>query len=187
VLEDATGKAKFNYGCKADKPAAQVLKEAEKYVKARSAVLRLGRAGASTDHSSVLFDVDINSGKVLKGTSNAQWYKLGVHQALPGGCPWLPQEDGFEHHPDIPNKKGKVAGMSLPDMELAREIVLTSHYKLLPDVPMVGWDVAFCADGIYLLEVNLSCNFFRGTFDVPDYLDFVDEHFRDLEARGSIA
>ena len=50
--------------------------EAAKYVTARSAVLRLGRAGASTDHSSVLFDVDIASGAIREGRSNAHWYKL---------------------------------------------------------------------------------------------------------------
>ena len=42
-------------------------KEVKKYVKALSSVLRLGRADASTDHSSVLFDVDIATGKIKKG------------------------------------------------------------------------------------------------------------------------
>lgn len=182
VVEDPTGGAKFNHGSKSKNIDAKLLKEAGKYIDARSAVLRLGRAGASTDHSSVLFDVDINTGKILSGTSNAQWYKLGLNHALPGGCPWLPQGDGFTRHPDVP-EQGEVTGKLLQDMQLAREVVLGSHYKLLPDVPMVGWDVAFCEGGIYLLEVNLSCNFFRGTFDAPDYLSFVDEHFRDIEER----
>ena len=48
---------------------------------------------------------------------------------------------------------------------------------------MVGWDVAFCRTGIFLLEVNLSCNFFRGSFDVPSYFKFVDDHFKDLDER----
>jgi hypothetical protein len=42
--------------------------EAFKYIKALSGVLRLGRAGASTDHSSVLFDVDISTGELKRGT-----------------------------------------------------------------------------------------------------------------------
>lgn len=42
-----------------------------------------------------------------------------------------------------------------------------AHYLMLPDVPFVGWDVALTDKGIYLLEVNLSCNFFRGSFDKP--------------------
>ena len=78
VVEDETMGTVFNL----DKQGS--LAEAEKYIGARSAVLRLGRAGAATDHSSVLFDVDINTGKVLQGTSNQQWYKLGLHQAAPG-------------------------------------------------------------------------------------------------------
>ncbi len=180
VVEDETMGTVFNLNKQGS------LAEAEKYIVARSAVLRLGRAGAATDHSSVLFDVDINTGKVLQGTSNQQWYKLGLRQAAPGACPWLPQGDGFTRHPDLDPTQPKIAGQSIPDMEKAREVVLLSHYKLLPDVPMVGWDVAFCADGIYLLEVNLSCNFFRGTFAVPEYLSFVDEHFRDLEKRANM-
>ena len=78
VVEDQTAGTHYNLD------EAGGLEDAEKYIVARSAVLRLGRAGASTDHSSVLFDVDINSGKVLQGTSNQQWYKLGLHQAAPG-------------------------------------------------------------------------------------------------------
>ena len=63
-----------------------------------------------------------------------------------------------------------------------------SHFSLMPDVPIVGWDVAFTPQGIFLLEVNLSCNFFRGSFDIPSYVCFVDDFFRDLEqaeARGA--
>ena len=65
----------------------------------------------------------------------------------------------------------------------AVDIVVQAHYNLLRDVPMVGWDVAFCQEGIFLLEVNLSCNFFRATFDTSSYLAFVDDHFRDLQNR----
>eukprot|EP00605_Chrysophyceae_sp_TOSAG23-4_P001435 GSChrysophyteH1.ASY1.ANO1.1563.1 assembled CDS len=154
------------------------LSTAKKYVKALSAVLRLGRARATTDHTSVLFDVDIASGKVKEGTSNSQWYDLGPDKVLT--CPWLPQNDGFQRHPDTPNNP-PVTGFTIPDMQKALDIVIESHHNMLPDVPLVGWDVAFCTNGVYLLEVNLSCNFFRGTFDIPQYLSFVDEHFRDLE------
>lgn len=38
---------------------------AQKYVRAESGLLRLGRANASTDHSSILFDVDISTGACL--------------------------------------------------------------------------------------------------------------------------
>lgn len=49
---------------------------ASKSITATSAVLRLGRAGASTDHSSVLFDVDLNTGVIGRGTTNALWYQV---------------------------------------------------------------------------------------------------------------
>jgi hypothetical protein len=29
--------------------------------------------------------------------------------------------------------------------------------------------------------VNLSCNFFRGSFDVPAYISFVDSYWREIE------
>jgi hypothetical protein len=32
---------------------------------------------------------------------------------------------------------------------------LSAHFKMMPDVPIVGWDVAFTPGGIYLLEVSL--------------------------------
>ena len=47
-------------------------------------------------------------------------------------------------------------------------LVEQSHLKMCPDVPFAGWDVVFSADPkvpVCLLEVNLSCNFFRGSFD----------------------
>ena len=170
------GKAKYKEG--------HSLETAQKYVKPLSAVLRLGRAKATTDHTSVLFDVDTETGKVKAGRSNSHWYELGIDKVL--RCSWLPQGDGFTCHPDTPDKP-PVTGYNIPDMQAALDIVVQSHYNMLADVPMVGWDVAFCKNGIYLLEVNLSCNFFMGTFDVPAYLHFVDDQFCDLEARAAAA
>lgn len=84
----------------------------------------------------------------------------------------------------------------------------------MPHVPIVGWDVAFTPQGVFLLEVsyrrrtpvlavlylsclssmhhhppcspgcaqvNLSCNFFKGRFDVPRYIDFVDKYWTFLQ------
>ncbi len=56
----------------------------------------------------------------------------------------------------------KVEGATFVDIKSALNIVKTSHFKMLPKVPLVGWDVAFTPKGVYLLEVNLSCNFFQG-------------------------
>ena len=43
---------------------------------------------------------------------------------------------------------------------------------------MCHWDVVLSADEklpVCLLEVNLSCNFFRGSFDRKVYLDFLED------------
>lgn len=146
------------------------------HIKAMSSVLRLGRAGALTDHSSVLFDVDITTGLIKGGKSNSHWYKLGLNNIT--DCPWLPVKVGCVH-PDAPHPQ--IQGETVPGIQEAVDIVLKSHYKMMPDVPIVGWDVAFTPGGICLLEVNLSCNFFKGTFDVPYYYCLVDEYFQDLE------
>merc|ERR1711871_291293 len=46
-------------------------------VEALSCVFRAGRGGAMTDHDSILFDVDMSSGMIRKGTTNMHWYQLG--------------------------------------------------------------------------------------------------------------
>ena len=110
-------------------------------IKAVSAVLRLGRSGALTDHSSVLFDVGVPSdysskntdlkklkktdsgtkilGQIQRGMTNAHWYKLGLRKAAT--CSWLP-EVGFESHPDEP--KPVVTGKIIPGMKEALDIVI---------------------------------------------------------------
>ena len=133
-------------------------------VKALSCVFRAGRAGASTDHDSILFDVDVKSGLIRGGTTNAHWYRLGLHEILPGRCPWR-STHGVTHHPDgnIP-----VSGNYVPDIASMLRLVEESHLKMCPHVPFAGWDVVLSADKshpVCLLEVNLSCNFFRGSFD----------------------
>lgn len=89
-----------------------------RYVRALSGVLRLGRAGAATDHSSVLFDVDLSSGVVKRGTTNAHWYQLGPARGLQ--CPWLPPK-GVAIHPDPPHPQ--VEGKVVPGIKEALEIV----------------------------------------------------------------
>ena len=94
--------------------------QAAEYVRAESGVLRLGRANASTDHSSVLFDMDLSSGKIGQGTSNAHWYQLGIWKAL-FACPWLPPADTVVRHPDAPCPQ--VTGRTVPDLDQALRIV----------------------------------------------------------------
>jgi len=150
-------------------------------VTALSCVFRAGRAGAATDHDSILFDVDVKTGLIRGGTTNAHWYRLGLHEILPGRCPWRSHHD-YERHPDgeIP-----VTGNSVPDLKSILALVEESHFKMCPDVPLAGWDVVLSADEklpVCLLEVNLSCNFFRGSFDKKMYLDFIDDSFAKLQS-----
>ena len=63
--------------------------------------------------------------------------------------------------------------------------IYSAHLKMMPDVPLVGWDVAFTSDGIYLLEVNLSCNFFMGNVDMPAYISLLDEYWMDLDRKAT--
>ena len=145
-------------------------------VTALSCVFRAGRGGARTDHVSVLFDVDVRTGEVLGGTTNEHWYKLGPLSCLnPFRTMWRSDDHAVTHHPDggIP-----VSGDVVPDIGGMLRLVEESHLKLCPDVPLVGWDVVLSADEklpVCLLEVNLSCNFFRGSFDRGVYLDFLEE------------
>ena len=133
-------------------------------VTALSCVFRAGRAGAATDHDSILFDVDVKTGLIRGGTTNAHWYRLGLLEGLPGKCPWRSHHN-YQTHPD-----GDIAvsGNYVPDIKSMLTLVEQSHFKMCPDVPMAGWDVVLSADPklpVCLLEVNLSCNFFRGSFD----------------------
>jgi hypothetical protein len=137
-------------------------KPTKENVVALSCVFRAGRAGAATDHDSILFDVNVQSGLINGGTTNAHWYRLGMN-ALPGRCNW--REKSFMHHPDgnIP-----VSGSYVPDIAQMLRLVEESHWKMCPRVPFAGWDVVLSTDPklpVCLLEVNLSCNFFRGSFD----------------------
>jgi Sugar-transfer associated ATP-grasp len=154
--------------------------EQSECIRAVSAVLRLGRAEALTDHSSVLFNVDISTGEIGRGTTNSHWYRLG---SAAYQCPWLPSPD-ISSHPDSPFPQ--VSGKIVPSMSDALSIVCGAHYSMMRDVPVVGWDVAFTTEGVCLLEVNLSCNFFRGIFDIPAHIDFVSKYFEHIEASGSI-
>lgn len=91
----------------------------QKYIRAESAVLRLGRMNAATDHSSILFDVDISTGTIKGGTTNAHWYQLGLAKAM--NAPWLPPYDNIQTHLDAPNPQ--IYGKVVPDMKEAVEIV----------------------------------------------------------------
>ena len=151
-------------------------------ITALSCVFRAGRKDAATDHDSILFDIDVKTGLIRGGTTNAHWYRLGLTEALPGMCPWRSHHD-YTAHPDAEGVE--VTGRPVPDITKMMALVEESHLKMCPDVPLAGWDVVLSADSkvpMCLLEVNLSCNFFRGSFDKKVYLDFVDEAFSKFQA-----
>jgi hypothetical protein len=61
-----------------------------------------------------------------------------------------------------------VSGNTVPDIANLLALVEKSHLDMCPRVPFAGWDVVLSTDPrvpVCLLEVNLSCNFFRGSFD----------------------
>ena len=150
-------------------------------VTALSCVFRAGRAGAATDHDSILFDVNIETGMIGKGTTNAHWYRLGLLPALQ--CPWRSHHN-YTHHPDGKNNNIPVTGAAVPDLDNLLKLAREAHFKMCPRVPMAGWDVVLSADPnlpVCLLEVNLSCNFFRGSFDVAHYVDFCETAFGKLQ------
>lgn len=151
-------------------------------ITALSCVFRAGRKNAATDHDSILFDVDVKTGLIKGGTTNAHWYKLGLLNVLPGRCNWRSFHGEYTTHPDVEGLE--VTGKTVPDISGILRLVEESHLKLCPDVPFVGWDVVLSADPntpVCLLEVNLSCNFFRGTFDKKTYLDFIDNSIVKLQ------
>jgi hypothetical protein len=144
-------------------------------INALSCVFRAGRAGAATDHDAILFDVDLQSGLIKEGSINKEWYKLGVEHMNPCSRPDVAV---YNEHPDC----GKmVTGVTIPNIEALEAICTNAHRDNCPNVPLCGWDVALTTDGVFLLEVNLSCNFFQATVDYPKYFEFVDAHFRHLE------
>lgn len=148
-----------------------------------SCVFRAGLAGASTDHSSLLFNVDLENCIFTDGTSNGHWYHLGIFQALKdlaGGSNSLVSLCDMKVHPD----SGAIISGSGLGKKTCKNIVQVSveaHKRLVHDVPIVGWDVALTDSGCFLLEANLSCNFFRGSFDRKKYFDLVKSYFLILE------
>ncbi len=64
------------------------------------------------------------------------------------------------------------------------ELCTGAHRRLLPDVPLVGWDVALSAEhGPVLLELNISCNLFLGAVEEWDYHTFLGEHVSALQIK----
>ena len=94
--------------------------------------------------------------------------------------PWV-SEHNYTHHPD---NNTKITGNVIPNMKEMMDFVRDAHLRLIPHVPLCGWDVAFTEnDGMLLLEGNFSCNFFRGDFDQDAYFEFIRDYFVALELK----
>lgn len=119
TVGSAQSSAKFYTSSTGPHPNAS-LKEAQKYIRAESGLLRLGRMNANTDHSSILFDVNLATGEILQGTTNAHWYQLGVEKAMM--TPWLPPSSDIVQHIDYPYPT--VAGKKIPNIQEAIDIVV---------------------------------------------------------------
>eukprot|EP01051_Picozoa_sp_SAG22_P014964 SAG22_NODE_1892_length_3371_cov_2.789120_1_plen_559_part_00 len=147
----------------------------QEQVTALSCVFRAGREGAITDHVSVLYDVDMSTGIIGKGTTNQHWYQLGLDKPLTTA--WN-NEETTDVHPDTGRA---VTGTKVDRLAEMLNLVEEAHAKMCPNVPLVGWDVAFTNKGMLLLEGNFSCNFFKGNFDKVAYFDFVNDFLTHLD------
>jgi hypothetical protein len=133
-------------------------------------VWRAGRAGKSTDHSSVLFAVDPKTLKILDGKGFSNWYQVG----RPGSSN-LCSKQQIGVHPDT---QRVLTGYELSCAANAVEMCVDAHRRLMPNVPAIGWDVGVAeGHGAVLLEANLSCNFFGGVYDRQKYLRIVDTYY----------
>ncbi len=87
--------------------ASERLPAAESSFAVLTAVLRAGRAGASTDHNCICFPVDARTGELHAGKSNQHWYKLGMRNCLRVGETF---GKTWNKHPDAAAASDGVAG-----------------------------------------------------------------------------
>lgn len=73
-------------------------------------------------------------------------------------------------------------GQVIPEFPSILAAILHAHTIMVPDVPLVGWDVALTPEGPYILELNISCNFFNGHVDREGYAELMYAFFSKLDA-----
>jgi hypothetical protein len=150
-----------------------LVEDPEKRHFAATYVFRAGRAGKDTDHSSILFNVDMETLCIKDGKMFGNWYQVG-RRSLSNFL----SKQGISKHPDT---DVEVRGKELKCGQEAVKICIDAHRRLVPNVPSVGWDVAVTnKHGSVLLEANLSCNFFGGSYDRQRYLRIVDSHYNTI-------
>ncbi len=116
-------------------------------ISALSCVWRAGLQGASTDHTSVLFDVDQHQGEFRQALTTTHWYKLWGKAFR---APWRVEHD-IQVHPDSGQR---VTGEKLDAASIVN-FAVKAHKEMLPRVPIIGWDVALTSKGMMMLECNL--------------------------------
>ncbi|WIA09938.1 hypothetical protein OEZ85_010151 [Tetradesmus obliquus] len=139
-----------------------------------TAVWRAGLAGKCTDHSSICFGVDVATGALSPGVTANHWYRLGLAGA---GRVDAAAARVWQSHPDTGKQ---VAGCVLPGMADVLDAAVAAHMAACPNLPLVGWDVALTPEGVFILEVNLSCNLFNGAFDSASYYSLLWHYFDQL-------
>lgn len=71
---------------------------------------------------------------------------------------------------------------SFPHFQIIK-VCVDAHRSLFPGVPVAGWDLCVVKGEprMCLLEVNLMCNFFKGSFDKEKYFKFMEDYFLFLD------
>ncbi len=145
--------------------------------KSLSAVLRAGFSNEKTDHKSILFNINLKTGVIEYGKKNDNWYKIGFKNLCNSNN--ILKNIYFKKHTET-NKL--VTTKEIPDFLKITNICEQVHKKLLPDIPIAGWDIALTEEiGICLVEVNLSCNLFCAEFDKKFYNKFLYNWFTNLD------
>eukprot|EP00775_Hariotina_reticulata_P012744 gene12744-12873_t len=140
-----------------------------------TAVWRAGLAGACTDHSCVCFAIDPDTGELQQGVTANHWNQLGLEGV--GRVATAAQQVHTAH----PESGQQVTGRIIPNMAEVLDVVVQAHVVAAPDLPLIGWDVALTSEGVSILEVNLSCNLFNGSFDKEGYYEFMYQYLTSLQ------
>merc|ERR1712157_505502 len=118
-------------------------------------------------------DVNIKNGKIQYGTTNAQWYKLGIisNNAIVNKNIYNSIRSNVKQHTTHPDSDNTIiiTGQTVPNMSSILNIVQECHYTICPYVPFVGWDVV------------LSSNFFMGSFDKKIYYEYCIDLCQSLD------
>ena len=122
--------------------------------KVESCVFRIGLNNEDTDHNSVMYQINLKENKINKHITNNKWYN--------------------KKHINI--KKKNLKNINLKFLNEAYKLCLRAHKKLMNNIPILGWDVAYTQEyGLVLVEVNISCNFFCGKFDKKQYFKYINK------------